>query len=77
MKFYGNHHWISILLTKAIDEKGKQLSANYLPMLLQLRSVYSNQDLQNEVKMIDKAIDQVGAQCRKNDQVQKLKKAYR
>jgi hypothetical protein len=64
------------LIREAKDEKAKQLSANYLPMLLQLRKVYGQQGEQKKVKEIDEAIDKVSLQCRKYDQVQKLKSSY-
>ncbi len=64
------------LIEEAGDEKSKQLSANYLPMLLQLRKVYGQKEEKQKVKEIDKAIDKVSLQCRKYDQVQKLKSSY-
>lgn len=64
------------LVEEATDEKSKQLSANYLPMLLQLRKVYGQKQEKQKVKEIDKAIDKVSIQCRKYDQVQKLKSSY-
>jgi hypothetical protein len=64
------------LIDGAKDEKAKQLSANYLPMLLQLRKVYGQKGELKKVKEIDEAIDSVSLQCRKYDQVQKLKSSY-
>ncbi|XOV68230.1 MAG: hypothetical protein ACFHU9_03450 [Fluviicola sp.] len=64
------------LVDEAKDEKSKQLSANYLPMLLQLRKVYGQKEEKQKVKEIDKAIDTVSLQCKKYDQVQKLKSSY-
>ncbi|GAB5418640.1 MAG: hypothetical protein Crog4KO_03970 [Crocinitomicaceae bacterium] len=64
------------LIDEAVDEKSKQLSANYLPMLLQLRKVYGQQGEIKKLKEIDDAIDKVSLQCRKYDQVQKLKSSY-
>lgn len=64
------------LVNHANDEKGKQLSANYLPMLLQLRKVYQEKGDSTSVKLIDAEIDKVGVQCRKYDKVQQLKGAY-
>lgn len=64
------------LIDDAKDEKSKQLSANYLPMLLQLRKVYGQKEENQKVKEIDKAIDKVSLQCKKYDQVQKLKSSY-
>ncbi|MCR9173362.1 MAG: hypothetical protein NXI10_12755 [bacterium] len=64
------------LVEEAEDEKSKQLSANYLPMLLQLRKVYDQKEEKQKVKEIDKAIDKVSLQCKKYDQVQKLRSSY-
>ncbi len=64
------------IVLKAKDEKAKQLSSNYLPMLFQLRRVYNQKGDSKTVQLLDKEIDQVGAQCRKFDKVQKLKGAY-
>jgi hypothetical protein len=64
------------LIDDAKDEKSKQLSANYLPMLLQLRKVYGQKEENQKVKEIDKAIDKVSLQCKKYGQVQKLKSSY-
>ncbi len=58
------------------DEKGKQLSANYLPMLLQMRKVYHAKGDAAKVKELDASIDKIGAQCKKYEQVQSLKQAY-
>lgn len=64
------------LITNATDEKGKQLSANYLPMILQLRKVYGQTENKEKLRDVDKAADKVGVQCQKYEQVQKLKKSY-
>lgn len=60
----------------ATNEKGKQLSANYLPMLLVLRKVYEQKNETEKLKEIDRSIDKISAQCNKYEQVQKLKKSY-
>lgn len=64
------------LVNNATNEKAKQLSANYLPMLLHLRKVYEQTNEAEKVKEIDKAMDKVAVQCKKYDQVQKLKSSY-
>jgi len=64
------------LVNNATDEKSKQLSANYLPMLLQIRKVYRQKEEISKVKDVDKAIDKVSLQCKKYEQVQKLKSSY-
>ena len=58
------------------DEKAKQLSANYLPMLLQMRKVYKQEGDLKKVSELDKFIDRVAVQCKKYDQVQHLKRMY-
>ena len=64
------------LVVNATDEKSKQLSSNYLPMLLQLRKVYVKMDAKEKLKEVDDASDKVSVQCRKYEQVQKLKNLY-
>lgn len=64
------------LVDNANDEKSKQLSSNYLPMLLQLRKVYVKMDAKEKLKEVDEASDKVSVQCRKYEQVQKLKNSY-
>lgn len=64
------------LVDNATDEKAKQLSSNYLPMLLQLRKVYAQTEEEVKLKDVDEASDKVGVQCKKYDQVQKLKGSY-
>lgn len=61
--------WNSTLkkhLTKnAKDEKGKQLSANYLPMLISLKEFYEAADNEAKEKEINAVITHVVTQCRK------------
>lgn len=64
------------VISNPIDEKGKQLSANYLPMLLHLRKVYEVTGEKEKMKEVDEVSDQVGVQCRKYEQVQKVKASY-
>lgn len=64
------------LVNNATDEKSKQLSANYLPMLLQLRKVYRQKAQNDKLADVDKTIDKVSLQCKKYEQVQKLKSSY-
>jgi hypothetical protein len=64
------------LIYSALNEKGKQISSNYLPMLLQLRSFYTQNNELDKLKIVDDALDKVSVQCKKYDQVQKLKKSY-
>ncbi len=79
--FYRNEYLWENQLSKVViesttDEKSRQLSANYLPMLLQLRKVYHQTGEEEKLQEIDKVTDKVGVQCRKYEQVQKLKGAY-
>lgn len=64
------------VISNPVDEKGKQLSANYLPMLLHLRRVYDVTGEREKLKEVDEVSDQVGVQCRKYEQVQKVKSSY-
>jgi len=64
------------VVVNASDEKSKQLSANYLPMLFILRKGYNSSGEYAKVKEIDRAIDAIGIQCHKYDKVQKLKGSY-
>ena len=64
------------VISNPIDEKGKQLSANYLPMLLHLRKVYKATGEEEKLKEVDEVSDQVGVQSRKYEQVQKVKSSY-
>lgn len=64
------------LVDNSIDEKGRGLSSNYLPMLFQMRKVYHQMGKTEKVKEMDAAIDKIGAQTNKYQQVQKMKSAY-
>lgn len=64
------------LVDNSIDEKGRGLSSNYLPMLFQMRKVYHQMEKTEKVKEMDAAIDKIGAQTNKYQQVQKMKSAY-
>ncbi len=72
--------WRSILkkdlVDKALTNKGKQLSSNYLPMLLQIRKVYNSLSDHKMVTELDAAIDKISAQSGKYEKVQKLKDRY-
>ena len=64
------------LINNVYDETSKHLSSNYLPMLLQMRKVYGQKGDTDKVKEMDRVVDKIGAQCKKYDQVQKLKSSY-
>lgn len=72
--------WKNTLKMKVVntpkDDKAKQLSSNYLPMLMHLRKVYHLNGDNKNLKEVDLVIDKVAAQCRKYEQVQGLKNAY-
>lgn len=71
-----NEELSKTLINKATTDKAKQLSANYLPMLLFLHKTYSESKEAEKVKEIDEAMDKVAVQCKKYDQVKKLKGSY-
>jgi hypothetical protein len=64
------------LVNETANEKGKQLSSNYLPMLFVLRKVYEEKHETDKLKEVDRSIDKIAAQSNKYEQVQKLKKSY-
>jgi sulfur relay (sulfurtransferase) DsrC/TusE family protein len=68
--------WKTLSLSKSFEnmntEKGKQLTANYLPMLFYLRDLYEKQNKKNEIPPIDKAIDKIGIQTNKLKQIQTI-----
>lgn len=64
------------LVNSSTNEKGKKLTSNYLPMLFQLRAVYTEKGLNDKKAAVDKAIDKIAVQCKKYEQVQQLKRAY-
>lgn len=72
--------WDNGLRKKSIlqpsDDKARQLSLNYLPMLIQLRRVYYERGDAAKLAEIDSTIDKIGVQSNKYEQVQKLKVAY-
>lgn len=79
--FYKNDYLWSEEFTKSVilnpvDEKGKQLSANYLPMLLHLRKVYDQRGEYGKRDSVDVVSDRVGVQSKKYEQVQKMKASY-
>jgi hypothetical protein len=68
--------WKTLSLSKSFEnvntEKGKQLTANYLPMLFYLRDLYEKQNKKNEIPPIDKAIEKIGIQTNKLKQIQTI-----
>lgn len=64
------------LVEDSMDDKGRALLSNYLPMIFQMRKVYGQTGKPEKVKEMDSAIDRIGAQANKYQQVQKMKSAY-
>lgn len=71
-----NEELSKTLINKATTDKAKQLSANYLPMLLFLHKTYTESKEMDKVKEVDEAMDKVAVQCKKYDQVKKMKGSY-
>jgi hypothetical protein len=71
-----NEELSKTLINKATTDKAKQLSANYLPMLLFLHKTYTESKEMEKVKEVDQAMDKVAVQCKKYDQVKKIKGSY-
>ena len=64
------------LVDNALNEKGKRLSSNYLPMLLQMRKVYNSLNDHKTVAELDLTIDKISVQSGNYEKVQKLKVSY-
>jgi hypothetical protein len=80
--FYRNDYlWSEVLTMKLADqaksEKGKQLSSNYLPMLLQLSKFYQSSNETDKRSEVDKDSEKISVQCNKYEQVKKIKSSYR
>ena len=71
-----NNQLEKTIIDDVSSEKSRQLSSNYLPMLLQLRKVYIQIGDEKKAEEVDKASDKVAVQCKKYDKVQKLKSSY-
>lgn len=65
-----------VLITSAETAKAKNLSANYLPMLLILRRYYTENSEPERLEEVESALDKVAVQCNKYEQVRKLKASY-
>ena len=79
--FYRNDYlWNEVLQKKlinsAVTEKGRQLSANYLPMMLYLSKIYGEVQEVEKQKEVEKAIEKVAVQSNKYEQVQTVKKSF-
>lgn len=76
--FYKNEQlWSNELDKSSIENttspKARELSANYLPMLLMLRKNYQETGKNEQVKQLDVIIDRIAVQVNKYEQVRKLK----
>ncbi|MCH2223819.1 MAG: hypothetical protein MK066_03540 [Crocinitomicaceae bacterium] len=71
-----NEEFEKTVIHQATNQKAKDLSANYLPMLLQLRKVYGERGEQKKKDEVDKISDKVSVQCKKYERVQQLKSSY-
>lgn len=60
------------LLTKAKDDKGKQLSANYLPVMLSVREHYVSEGNTEQVEVLDQEIAKIVVQSKKQTEFSKL-----
>jgi hypothetical protein len=62
-----------VLIDAVKTEKGRQLTANYLPMLLHLSRVYGELNEPLKKREIDLVIDKIAVVSNKKEQVKKLK----
>jgi hypothetical protein len=79
--FYRNDYlWNEVLQKKlvnsAVTEKGRQLSANYLPMMIYLSKIYGEVKELEKQKEVEKAIEKVAVQSNKYEQVRTVKKSF-
>lgn len=63
-------------VNNATDDKLKELSSNYLPMLLLLYKNYKENGEQAKLEEIDSALSKVSVQCGKYETVKRLKDSY-
>jgi hypothetical protein len=61
------------LISAAKDDKGKQLSANYLPVMLTVREYYQNEQNEEKIEELDIEIVKVVVQSKKQSVYSKLK----
>jgi sulfur relay (sulfurtransferase) DsrC/TusE family protein len=61
------------LISAARDDKGKQLSANYLPVMLTVREYYQNEQNEEKIEELDIEIAKVVVQSKKQSVYSKLK----
>ena len=72
-EYLWNYEFIKLIITDASNEKERQLTANYLPMLLILRNTYKLTNETEKLALIEEVLTQVAVQSRKQKQIQKIK----
>ncbi len=60
----------------AVNDKMKNLSSNYLPMLLVLYKHYKESGIQDKLEGVENAMTKVSVQCGKYETVKRLKDSY-
>jgi hypothetical protein len=71
-----NEEFEKTVIDQATNQKAKDLSANYLPMLLQLQKVYEERGDEDKRIEVDEISNKISVQCKKYKQVQQLKSSY-
>ncbi|MEY3437563.1 MAG: hypothetical protein RL265_148 [Bacteroidota bacterium] len=72
-EYLWNYEFIKLIIMEASNEKERQLTANYLPMLLILRNTYKLTNETEKLALIEEVLTQVAVQSRKQEQIQKMK----
>ena len=72
-EYLWNYEFIKLIIMDASNEKERQLTANYLPMLLILRNTYKLTNETEKLALIEEVLTQVAVQSRKQKQIQKIK----
>ena len=72
-EYLWNYEFIKLIIMDASNEKERQLTANYLPMLLILRNTYKLTNETEKLAFIEEVLTQVAVQSRKQKQIQKIK----
>jgi hypothetical protein len=72
-EYLWNYEFIKLIIMDASNEKERQLTANYLPMLLILRNTYMLTNETEKLALVEEVLTQVAVQSRKQEQIQKMK----
>jgi hypothetical protein len=72
-EYLWNYEFIKLIIMEASNEKERQLTANYLPMLLILRNTYMLTNETEKLAFVEEVLTQVAVQSRKQEQIQKMK----